>query len=180
MRGHRVFSLIVLATGVVIFIITSVTSAQAPAGKPAPLIAGTWKLNLEKSGLRNAPPPLAQIRQYKLRDDGYLVGLAITVNGQGNPSFLHFTARSDGKDYPEYTNDLLADLLAAGKQTTRTYAETIIDEYTTEWIDKENGRITARGTKTISRDGKTMTIFRDGTKRDGTNYKSTIVLDRSR
>jgi hypothetical protein len=155
---HRVFSLIGLATAVIIFIITSVTSAQSPAAKAAPLIVGTWKLNLEKSGLRNASPQLLQIRQYKLRDDGYLVGLAITVNGQGNPTFLQFTARSDGRDYPEYTDDLLADLLATGKQTTRTYAERIIDDYTTEWIDKENGRVTGQGTKTISKDGKTMTI----------------------
>ena len=157
MYCHRVFNLIGLATAAAVFL-TSVTSAQAPAGKSAPLIVGTWKLNLEKSGLRNAPPQLLQVRQYKLRDDGYLVGLAITVNGQGNPTFLHFTAKSDGKDYPEYTNDLLADMLATGKQTTRTYAERIIDDYTTEWIDKENGRVTAQGTKTISRDGKTMTI----------------------
>jgi hypothetical protein len=154
---HRVFNLIGLATAAAVFL-TSVTSAQAPAGKSAPLIVGTWKLNLEKSGLLNAPPQLLQVRQYKLRDDGYLVGLAITVNGQGNPTFLHFTAKSDGKDYPEYTNDLLADMLATGKQTTRTYAERIIDDYTTEWTDKENGRVTAQGTKTISRDGKTMTI----------------------
>ena len=157
MHYLRVFSLIGLAA--IIFIITS---AQAPAGKAVPLIVGTWKLNIEKSGLRNVPPQVLQIRQYKLREDGYLVGLAITVNGQGNPSFLQFTAKSDGKDYPEYTSDLLADLLATGKQTTRTYAERIIDDYTTEWIDKENGRITAQGKKTISKDGKTMTIHGAG------------------
>jgi len=154
---HRVLNLIGLATAAAVFL-TSVTSAQAPDGKSAPLIVGTWKLNLEKSGLQNAPPQLLQVRQYKLREEGYLVGLAITVNGQGNPTFLHFTAKSDGKDYPEYTNDLLADMLATGKQTTRTYAERVIDDYTTEWIDKQNGRVTAQGTKTISRDGKTMTI----------------------
>src|SRR5204862_7877331 len=123
-----------------LFIIASIASAQAPAAaKVTPLIVGTWKLNLEKSGRQNAAPQLVQIRQYKLRNDGFLVGLAITVNGQANPTFLHFTARSDGKDYPEYTNDLLADLLATGKTTTRTYAEKIIDDYTTQWIDKDNG-----------------------------------------
>ena len=161
MRHNRVVNRMGLAIAAAALMITPVTSAQAPARETAPLIAGTWKLNLEKSEIRNAPQ-LTQIRQYKLRDDGYLVGLAVTWNGQGSPSFLHFTAKSDGKDYPEYTNDLLADLLASGKQTTRTYAETIIDDYTTEWIDKDNGRVTARGTKTVSKDGKTMTIDAGG------------------
>jgi hypothetical protein len=161
-NNRRMLTVIGIATAAIISIITSITSAQAPASKRTPLIVGTWRLNVEKSGLRNAPPQLFQIRQYKLRDDGFLVGLAVTVNGQGNPTFLHFTAKSDGKDYPEYTSDLLADLVATGKQTTRTYAERIIDDYTTEWKDKENGRVTAQGTKTISRDGKTMTINSGG------------------
>ena len=166
MHYQRLFSLMGLAAGVSIFTLTSVTSAQAPATKPAaPLIVGTWKLNPEKSGMKNAPPQVTQVRQYRLRDDGYLVGLAITVNPQGNPSFLHFTAKTDGKDYPEYTNELLADLLATGKQTTRTYAENIIDDYTSEWIDKDNGKVIARGTKTISKDGKTMTIDAGGPQR---------------
>jgi hypothetical protein len=156
---RRLFTLIAVAIAVITIVIGSLAwAAQTPAGKTTPLIVGTWKLNFEKSGIRNVPPGVMQMRQYKLRDDGFLVGLAITVDGRGNPTFLHFTARSDGKDYPEYTNDLLADLLATGKQTSRTYAEKIIDEYTTEWIDKANGKVTAQGTKVISKDGKTMTI----------------------
>src|SRR5262249_19888335 len=126
----------------------------------------------EKSGIRNPPPQAFQIRQYKLRDDGFLVGLLISANAQGKISFLQFTARSDGKDYPEYTDDLLAELLATGKQTFRTYSETIIDEYVTEWVDKANGNVTAKGKKTISKDGKTLTITNDN------NPSQTIVYDR--
>ena len=117
---------------------------QSPVSKAAPLIVGTWKLNTEKSNLPPFPPGFFEFRQYKIRDDGYLVGLLVTSNARGY-HYLQFTAKSDGKDYPEYTDDLLADLIAADKQTTRTYAERIADDYVTEWTDKVNGRISGQG-----------------------------------
>ena len=126
-----------------------------------PRIVGIWKLNTEKSGL----PPLSmgsfEIRQYSVRPDGFLVGLLVTSNARGY-HFLQFTAKSDGTDYPEYTDDLVADMIASAKPTTRTYAEKVIDEYVTEWTDKVNGRITGSGRKIVSPDGKTLTITVNG------------------
>jgi hypothetical protein len=133
-------------------------SAQTAQGH-VPLIVGTWRLNAEKSNVR-LPPDALEIRQYRMRQDGFLVGLLITSNAQGY-HYLQFTAKSDGKDYPEYTETLLADMIAAGKQTPRTYSEKIVDEYVTEWTDKADGRITAQGKKTISKDGKTLTVTTD-------------------
>src|SRR5262249_47235386 len=100
------------------------------------------------------------IRQYSLRPDGFLIGLLISGNAQGY-HYLQFTAKSDGKDYPEYTDQLVADMVAAGRQTPRTYSERIIDDYVTEWTDKVNGKVTAHGKKTISKDGKTLTVTID-------------------
>ena len=162
MNYRRAWTLTGFAIAVIIVIIQSFTWAQAPANKTVPLIVGTWKLNPEKSGIGNVPPQAFQIRQYKLRDDGFLVGLLISANAQGRISYLQFTAKSDGKDYPEYSDDLLAEMIATGKQTNRTYSERIIDEHITEWFDKANGRITAQGKKTISEDGKTLAIYTDG------------------
>jgi hypothetical protein len=135
------------------------TWAQTSQGNAVPKIVGIWKLNAEKSNLR-LPPDSLEIRQYRMRPDGFLVGLLITSNAQGY-RYLQFTAKSDGKDYPEYTDNLLADMIAAGKQTPRTYSEKIIDEYVTEWTDKADGRITAQGKKVISKDGKTLTVITD-------------------
>lgn len=134
-------------------------SAQAPAVAQPP-IAGTWKLNAEKSGAQ-VPPDHVEIRQYRLRADGYLVGLLFTGNARGL-RYLQFTAKSDGKDYPEHSDQIVADMIAAGTPTPRTYAETKIDDYTTAWIDKVNGRITAQGRKIVSKDGQTLTITVDG------------------
>ena len=135
-------------------------AAQGPAVPPQPPIAGTWKLNAEKSGVQ-VPPDYVEIRQYRLRADGYLVGLLFTGNARGL-RYLQFTAKSDGKDYPEHSDQIVADMIAAGTPTPRTYAETKIDDYTTAWIDKVNGQITAQGRKIVSKDGRTLTITVDG------------------
>ena len=130
------------------------------AAQIAPPIVGTWKLNVEKSNAR-VPPDWIEIRQYSMRPDGYLVGLLIN----GTPKayhYLQFVAKSDGKDYPEYSDQIVGDLIAAGKSTPRTYAERKIDDYTTEWIDKVDGRITGQGKKIVSMDGRTLTITVDG------------------
>ena len=82
-----------------------------------------------------------------MRPDGFLVGLLITGNASQGYHYLQFVARSDGKDYPEYSDQIVGDLVAAGKPTRRSYAETVIDEYVTEWIDKVDGRVTGQGKK---------------------------------
>ena len=150
------------AAGLLLAVATA-ASAQAPpaaAPPPQPPIAGTWKLNPQKSGVQ-LPPDYLEIRQYRLRPDGYLVGLLFNGDARGL-RYLQFTAKSDGKDYPEHSDQIVADMIASGKSTPRTYAETKIDEYTTAWIDKVDGKITAQGRKIVSKDGQTLTITIDG------------------
>ena len=134
--------------------------SQAPAVSQPP-IAGVWKFDPEKSTAR-IPPGATEIRQYIMRPDGFLVGLLITGLPQGPFHTLQFTAKSDGKDYPEYSDQNIAEMIANGMATPRTYAERMIDEYTTEWFDKVDGRITGQGKKIVSKDGKTLTITIDG------------------
>jgi hypothetical protein len=152
----------VLATSILLS--AGFNRGQSPASRPVPLIVGTWRLNPDKSNLI-LPANHVDIREYRLRPDGFLVGLLITNDPQGRYHYLQFTAKSDGKDYPEYTEALVADMVAAGKQTPRTYAETVVDRYTTEWTDKVDGKVTSHGKKIISKDGKTLTITVDGSSR---------------
>jgi hypothetical protein len=152
LSSSRVFiaTLLVMCIGVV------TSRAQA-----VPTIVGTWKLNREKSHMPVVPAGWFDIRRYTLRPDGYLVGLLVTSNDRG-VHYLQFTAKSDGKDYPEYSDDLLADMIAAAKPTTRTYAESSIDAFTTAWTDKVNGTVVATGRKIVSKDRQTLTITVDG------------------
>lgn len=134
-------------------------STQAPPIAQPP-IAGTWRLNAEKSGVQ-VPPGYVEIRQYRLRGDGYLVGLLFNGDARGL-RYLQFTAKSDGKDYPEHSDQIVADMVAAAKPTPRTYSETKIDDYITAWVDKVDGKITGQGKKIVSKDGQTLTITVDG------------------
>jgi hypothetical protein len=52
-----------------------------------------------------------------LRDDGYMVVLAIRVDKRGNPEFIQIAAKSDGKDYPQYQSGPLAELQIDGTST---------------------------------------------------------------
>jgi len=150
-----------IAVSAMFHFVVSFASAQVSPPNATPLIVGTWKLNTQKSGLGNVPPAFMHVRQYQLRQDGFLVGLAISVNYQGEPTFLQFAAKSDGNDYPEFSEGLLADFQASNKPTTRTYSEKVIDAYTSAWTDKDNGQVIASGTRKVSTDGKTMTLSSD-------------------
>jgi hypothetical protein len=148
------------AAAIILLLAFSVRSQERSAHTTTPLIVGTWKLNLEKSTVR-VPPGVMEIRQYRMRPDGFLVGLLISSNA-GDYHYLQFVAKSDGNDYPEYSDQIVGDLVAAGRPTRRTYSERAIDEYVTEWIDKVDGKITAQGKKIVSKDRQTLTITVDG------------------
>ncbi len=147
---------------VVFFLIAPSPRARAQQrATETPAIVGVWKLNPEKSTMRAVPSDVFELRQYSLRPDGFLVGLLITRDSHGY-HYLQFVARTDGKDYPEYSDQIVEDLVAAAKPTPRTYSETAVDGFVTDWIDKINGRVTARGQKIVSKDRKTLTITVDG------------------
>jgi hypothetical protein len=142
-------------------ILFALALAQQLPATAQPPIAGVWKLNVQKSTVR-IPPGATEIRQYVMRPDGFLVGLLVTFIGDGSFHTLQFTAKSDGKDYPEYSDLNVADMIATGKPTVRAYSENKIDDYTTEWFDKSDGRIISKGKKIVSPDRSTLTITVDG------------------
>jgi hypothetical protein len=168
------------AIALLIYIVTCGPVARAQI----PHIAGNWALNIEATlaatGIRaeelQEPTIISERRTYSLRDDGYLVGLAVTILSDGRVNFLQFAARSDGKDYPEYDGATLAEYQATGKATRATYAQRRIDEYTVEVTDKVDGHVTAHGTRAVSEDGSTMTIELDPVGPEGIAWK--VIYDR--
>lgn len=129
----------------------------AAAQAQAPHIYGSWSLDTDASEFPGAMPR-SQVRTYFPGEDGYLIGIAITVDAQGNAGFLQFAARTDGQDYPEYGVGSLAALQITGTRTSSTYAESQVDEYTVEWVDKTDGEAYLMGTRSVSADGQTLTI----------------------
>jgi hypothetical protein len=142
-----------------------------------PYILGTWKLNAAASHLPG-PPPQVHVRRYSLAPDGTLIGLAVTVDAKGNPDFLQFAAKSDGKDYSEFNSRFLAAWQIGGTKTPREYAEEPIDSHSVRWMDKYDGKVVASGKKWVSEDGKTLSFTSNGKNAKGEDVVYLFVFDR--
>ncbi|HVS25371.1 MAG TPA: hypothetical protein VMU03_16715 [Gammaproteobacteria bacterium] len=142
-----------------------------------PYIVGSWQLNVAASRLPG-PPPRMHVRRYSVDADGTLVGLAIWVDANGNPNFLQFAAKPDGKDYAEYNSQMLAALQIGNAHSRATYSETPIDSHTVEWVDKFDGRIITSGKKWVSTDGKTLSFTSKVKNAEGKELEFLYVFDR--
>jgi hypothetical protein len=160
---------------VALALLLGLTSFDAEA--QAPYIVGTWQLNVSASRMPG-PPPQMHVRRYSLLDDGTLVGLAVLIDARGNPGFLQFAAKPDGKDYAEYDSDLLAAFQAGGAAQKRTYSETPVDSHTVEWVDKLDGRVIASGRKWVSADGRTLSFTQRSKNAKGEDTEFLFVFDR--
>jgi hypothetical protein len=132
-----------------------------PVHAQVPAVLGVWELDVAASQLpaRAFPAGLTSERRiYRQRDDGYLMVLAIRVYGDGIPDFIQVVAKSDGQDYPQYQSAPLSDLVLNGTTTPFTYSETITGSNVAEIIAKRAGVVVNRGSRTISADGRTMTL----------------------
>jgi hypothetical protein len=157
MRGS-----LIVVVGAVVIVCASVLTAQGPASH-ADLLIGMWKQNFEKSTYDPGPPPpkgSGAVRQYAAGDDGSIVAITINIDPQGLPSLGAISAANyDGKDYAQHTLATLASSLGShvGPRIDRTISYTPMDPYTVQIVQKQDGDVVSTSTRTISRDGKTLT-----------------------
>jgi hypothetical protein len=157
----------------------SLTLITAPAGAQVPRVLGVWELDPAASSIPQGFPLASETRSYDLRNDGYLVNLVIRKLANGRPDFIQIASKSDGKDYPQYQSGPLAEFQVNGTQTPATYSETIIDDYSVNIIAKVGGRVNNKGVRSISADGKTMTIKVVAIAPNGQETPITLVFKRT-
>ena len=138
--------------------------ASPPDGKD-PLV-GTWQLNLDKSTFDPGPGPKGQMRIYSHQGDTEKL-TARGVGADGKPTLVQYTARYDGKDYA-ITGSTGGDLISLHR----------IDEYTTESTQKRGGKPVIVATRTVSRDGKMLTVLTKGTAPSGQTLNHRMVFDK--
>ena len=165
-----VFVALLLVCGVVAL-------AQTPAPS-ANLVLGTWKLNIEKSTYSPGGPPRSNLRQFTAVENGFIVSTISGISAQGIPTFTLSAARYDGKNYPLYNQVTLADMMINGTKTPNTQAYRVIDAHTVEITNRQNGKLTTVLTRTVSRDGKTMTLVTKGTNAQSQPVHNVEVFDR--
>ena len=140
----------------------SLLSIQTPAQSPNPVL-GTWKQNMEKSVYNPGPPPpmgLGAVRQYAAGADGSVIAVTFNIDGSGLPSLSAIAAANyDGKEYAQHTIATLATSLGShlAPKIERTISYTPVNPYTVEIVQRQDGKVVSRSTRTIARDGKTMT-----------------------
>jgi hypothetical protein len=124
------------------------------AGRQAPdPVIGTWKLNVAQS---SGVVPKSEMRTYAAVADG--VKLTYTrQTADGQESTVQTTYKPDGKDYP-----------VTGSSTYDTLSAKRIDSHTTQATQKRDGKIVGTTTRTVSKDGKTLTLVNKTSPRSDT------------
>lgn len=152
----------VVAVAVAVILSSSAGVAQAPKG-----LEGTWKLDPARSSFSPGPAPKSMSVTYSSVDKDAVRIVVESVPATGAAQRWEMTARYDGKDHP-----------VKGNPNADTVSIRRIDELTGESTFKKAGKVTATNRRTLSADGKTLTITSTGTTEDGKPRKDVQLFVR--
>jgi hypothetical protein len=143
----------------------AVVGSVAIAADSDPVV-GTWQLNAAKSTFTPGPAPKSQTRTYS--QSGPSITLVMkTVGADGKEATTQTTYQLDGKDYP-VTGSADYDSLSAKQVNPRTATFTL----------KKAGKAIGTTTRTVSKDGKTLTSKMSATTAKGEKSESVMVLEK--
>jgi hypothetical protein len=157
----RVPLVVLVLLGVVGIALVTTLGAQAPKG-----LIGTWKLDVAKSKFSPGPAPKSMTATYSAAGDTMKIVVDI-VPAEGAAQHWEMSAAYDGKEYP-VTGNPNADVIALKK----------IDDTHGESTFKKGGKVTSVNSRTLSADGKTLTIVSKGTTVDGKPRLDTQVFSK--
>ena len=148
---------LILLTLVVFFLSAVICSAQS-------LHMGTWKLNEAKSKFAAGATKNNTV-VYEMAGDK----VKVTSDGTMNDKAVHteWTGRFDGKDHPSTGNP---------GEDTRAYRK--INDRTSEFTSKKDGKVIVTGRVVVAADGKSRTVTTTGTTAKGKKFKNTGVFDK--
>jgi len=146
-------------------VVVGVSGVQVLAQAADPIV-GTWVLNVAKSKYTPGPGPNSETRTY-VAAGAEIKATSKGVDADGKPTSGAWTITYDGKDRP-MTGNADADTLSLKR----------IDASTTEVTQKRGGKVVIAGTRTISKDGKVMTITTKGTNAKGQALNDVEVFEK--
>jgi hypothetical protein len=155
----RVLRGVAVSLAVAVAVFTVAVGAQAPKG-----LAGTWKLDAAKSKFTPGPAPKSMTVTYTPAGDSMKIVVDM-VPGDGPAQHWEMSGTYDGKDYP-----------VTGNPNADTISMKRIDDTHGESTFKKGGKVTSVNTRTLSADGKTLTIVSKGTTVDGKPRMDTQVF----
>ena len=130
---------------------------------------GTWKLNVAKSKFGNAAAPKNETRTVEAQGNGAKYSFEGVV-GDGSRIAYSYTTNYDGKD---------ATISGVGAPDgADTIALKRVNANTVTFTQKKSGEVVDTGRRTVSRDGKVVTITIKGTDDHGQPTSTTTVWDK--
>lgn len=128
-------------------------------------IVGTWTLNVEKSKFTSGPAPKAGTRVYTESAGVYTLEMkTTTADGKQIPLEVQY---QDGKDEP-ITGANGIDSIHATKVNTNTW----------KFALKSGGKEVGHVHRTVSKDGKVLTVHNTGKQPSGATGDDTVVFDK--
>jgi hypothetical protein len=156
-------------------VVVPLASSQTPAGDP---MAGTWKMNVARSSFVPGPAPRSVTYRYENRSDGFTLWISSGENASGNPTFSYSLRKYDGQEYPVYNVATMTAFATTGARPGQTQSARLVDAYTTEVVNKNDGRVTTTVRRTMARDGKSFTMRTTGTNAAGERVDDTTIWER--
>jgi hypothetical protein len=150
------FVALLLATG-------SAAVVAAPATDP---VIGNWQLNAAKSKFSPGPAPKSDTRTYTATDQGITMTWK-SVGADGKEITAKSTFKTDGKDYP-----------ITGAPNFDSLSLKQVDDHTVQSTQKMGGKMIGTTTRTVSKDGKVLTLNSKGTSPTGVPYDNVMVYDK--
>lgn len=135
----------------------------APAADP---VIGTWQLNVAKSRFTPGPAPKSDTRIYAATEQGISMTWT-SVGADGKETVVKSTFKADGKDYP-----------LTGSPNFDSLSLKQVDDHTVQSTQKKGGKVIGTTTRTVSKDGKVLTLSSKGTNPAGVPYDTVMVYDR--
>ena len=139
-------------------------SSIALAERGPDAVVGTWTLDVAKS--TGAALPRSDTRTYAHVENGIKFSMK-RVTADGREVSAETTYKYDGKDYP-ITGSPDYDTVSAKRIATNTV----------EITQKKSGKVVGTSRRTVSKDGKTLTLVTRSTNAKGEVVSSTLVFDR--
>lgn len=149
----------------VVALVVAVTNVSTFAQAADPFI-GTWKLNVAKSTFTPGPAPKSGSVTFTAATGGFRA----VIDGLGakdEKTHWEYTGGYDGKDYPLKGNPD-GELISVRRINANTVETTI----------KRAGKAAVTNTRTVSADGKTLTVVTKGTNGQGQTVHNVQVFEK--
>jgi hypothetical protein len=154
-------------------LITAVLAIAAAAGGATNAVAagadpvvGTWQLNVSKSTFTAGQPIKSQTRTYSQSGGSITLDMK-TVGPDGKESTSHTTYRFNGKDFP-----------VTGNSDYDSLSATRVNNNTARFALKMGGKAVGTTSRTVSKDGGTLTSKTKITTATGEKSQSVLVFDK--